>query len=152
MKTDAGPGRLSLAAESLDFCEEMHQKGIFIMLSLPNGTEVQVECDQMYSSFKPRCKASAIHVVGKKMSARLAARQAFAETQNCDSDDLASISDSSISDDGSIRKKKGPSIGNVSLTKRDLANIVDGDPGDPLDLRPFSFCFTKEKICGLKLV
>ena len=90
------------------------------MLSLPNGTEAQAECDQMYSSFKPRCKTSAIRVVGKKIAARLAARQAYAETQNYDSDGSASDSDSSISDGGLNQKKKGPSIGNVSLTKRDL--------------------------------
>lgn len=32
------------------------------------------------------------------------------------------------------------------LFSRDLGNIVNGYPGDPVHLRPFDFCFTKEKI------
>ncbi len=38
LKTDAGPGRLSKDAESWEFCERMHEKGLVILLGLPNGT------------------------------------------------------------------------------------------------------------------
>jgi len=36
-KTDAGPGRLSNEAESIDFWTEMAAMGVHILLSLPNG-------------------------------------------------------------------------------------------------------------------
>ena len=38
LKTDAGPGRLSKDAESWEFREQMHDKGLVILLGLPNGT------------------------------------------------------------------------------------------------------------------
>ena len=150
VKTDAGPGRLSNAAKSIDFCEEMRNLGVFIVLSLPNGTEAQAELDQMYSLFKPKCKASALRVVGRKMAARLHVRQAFDDkhkNQSSDEDD----SDNSVSSilectPANKRKKKGNSIGNVSLSKRDLANIVNGFPDNAVENRPFDFCFTRENI------
>ena len=53
VKTDSGPGRLSSEAESVDFREEMANLGVYIILSLPNGTECQAELDQMFSDFQP---------------------------------------------------------------------------------------------------
>ena len=55
VKTDAGPGRLSKEAESIDFRTEMAAMGAHILLSLPNGTAATAEMDQLYSKFKPRC-------------------------------------------------------------------------------------------------
>lgn len=75
VKTDNGPGRLSKEAGSIEFREEMAQLGVFIVLGLPNATEAQAELDQMYSLFQPRCKRSAVRVVGKKMAARAKARE-----------------------------------------------------------------------------
>jgi hypothetical protein len=44
-------------------------------------------------------------------------------------------------------KKKGEqSICNVSFSNFDLANLVNGWPEDPLELRPFDYHFTKEGI------
>jgi hypothetical protein len=40
-KTDSGPGRLAKEADSIDFREEMVNMGVYILLSLPNGTECQ---------------------------------------------------------------------------------------------------------------
>ncbi len=53
VKTDAGPGRLSKQAISIDFCEEMAQLGVHILLSLPNGTSCTAEMDQLFEKFKP---------------------------------------------------------------------------------------------------
>ncbi len=60
VKTDAGPGRLSQEAESIDFREELARIGVFILLSLPNGTACTAELNQMYTRFKDKTKNSTI--------------------------------------------------------------------------------------------
>jgi hypothetical protein len=49
VKTDTGPGRLAMKADSIDVREEMANMGVYILLSLPNDTECQaeLELDQM---------------------------------------------------------------------------------------------------------
>lgn len=42
--------------------------------------------------------------------------------------------------------KKQRSICNVNITHRDLSFIVNGYSNDPIELRPFDHCFTKENI------
>ncbi len=56
IKTDAGPGCLSREAQSITFREEMANKGVFILLSLPNGTACTAELDQMFTQFKDQTK------------------------------------------------------------------------------------------------
>ena len=144
IKTDNGPGRLAADAASMKFREEMAELGVYILLGLPNGTEAQAELDQMYSEFKPRCKTSAVRVAGRKMKMRLEARQRHALDVLIDDDENVS---GDGSDSESIAKKSyGQSLCNVSLTNRDLGAIVNGYPDDPVELRPFDYCFTKEKI------
>jgi len=63
-KTDAGPGRLSKGADSIDFWTEMATMGVHILLSLPNRTAATAVMDQLYSKFKPRCSESTIRVGG----------------------------------------------------------------------------------------
>ncbi len=43
VKTDSGPGQLANEADSIDFREEMANMGVYILLSLPNGTECQAK-------------------------------------------------------------------------------------------------------------
>ena len=45
-----------------------------------------------------------------------------------------------------VGEKKQQSICNVSLSNFDLGNLVNGWPEDPVELRPFDFYFTKERI------
>ena len=77
LKTDAGPGRLSKEAESIEFRSEMAEKGLHIMLSLPNATACTAELDQIYSKFQPECKKSTLRVAGMKMVRRVEARKKF---------------------------------------------------------------------------
>ena len=72
-KTDAGPGRLSKEAQSIEFREMMADMGVHIMLSLPNGTSATAELDQLYSRFKDDCKKSTMRVAGIKMAERVKA-------------------------------------------------------------------------------
>ena len=110
VKTDSGPGRLLKEAASLSFREEMASLGVFILLSLPNGTECQAELDQMFSEFQPRCKKSAIQVVGMKMKARLDAlknAQARVESESkSNSDEDSRGEDGSEADESDSKSGK----------------------------------------------
>ena len=161
MKTDAGPGRLSKEAESIEFRDEMATMGVHILLSLPNGTAATAEMDQLYSKFKPRCSESTIRVAGVKMAARVAARKKGEEARKAanqalidvdtpiDVDDEDSAEESSESDDDGIqagKQKRTRTACNVSIGNRDLANIVNGYPGNPIARRPFDYTFTRRNI------
>jgi hypothetical protein len=75
VKTDAGPGRLSKQAISIDFREEMARNGVHILLLLSNGTSCTAEMDQQFEKFKPACSKSALCVASKKMQKRMLARK-----------------------------------------------------------------------------
>ncbi len=81
------------------------------------------------------------------MAARVAARKK-STTMTMIVHDSDSGSDSNSGSDLSLgeKEKKRKSICNVSLSAHDLAHVVNGYPGDPVELCPFDFCFTKEKI------
>ena len=49
-------------------------------------------------------------------------------------------------DDEEDGKQKGRSICSVSFSNLDLANLVNGWPGNPVELRPFDCHFTLERI------
>ena len=66
-KTDRGPGRFSNKAQSIEFRKRMAKEGMHILLALPNGTEYTAKLDQLYSEYKPACKASTKRVAGIKM-------------------------------------------------------------------------------------
>ena len=68
IKTDAGPGRLCTEAESWEFCERLWQAGVYIMLGLPNGTAVNQEIDQGFTSYQPAVKISTQRVVNIKLA------------------------------------------------------------------------------------
>jgi len=51
--------------------------------------------------------------------------------------------DGSVVDVAHVAKE---SITKVKLSNLDLGHVVNGFPGDPVELRPFDFCFTQEKI------
>ena len=157
LKTDAGPGRLSKEAESIEFCEKSAAEGEHILLSLPNGTECTAELDQIYSTFKPATKKSTKRVAAKKMVARVEARKKADERENETSQSFVQDLEvflngeegnpDDIDDDleGAIDLKVGSSVCSVVLTYKDLSSIVNGCPGDPIGLRPFDLCFSQEK-------
>ena len=140
IKTDAGPGRLSREAQSITFREEMANKGVFILLSLPNGTACTAELDQMFTQFKDQTKNSTIRVAGLKLAARLAARMKHDGIDN----ELSSSDEDEDETENKPEKKR--SICNVNISNRDLARIVNGFSNDPIELRPFDNCFTEAKI------
>ena len=158
-KTDGGPVRLSNEAQSIDFRERMATLGMHILLSLPNGTECTAELDQLYSEFKPACKASTKRVAGMKMIARVEARKKAQNNKNERSllEDLEDYLEEdgeegnpdesdAESDDEEVPLIIGNSVCSVTVGNRDLGNIVNGFPGEPIEKRPFDWIFQKHKI------
>ena len=47
--------------------------------------------------------------------------------------------------DGESGKMAGISICRLKLSNLDLGHVVNGFTGDPVELRPFDFCFTQGK-------
>ncbi len=62
---------------------------------------------------------------------------------NRDESDEYNESDDSDDNGG---KQKARSICNISFSNLDLANLVNGWPNDPVELRPFDYHFTTKRI------
>ena len=148
MKTDAGPGRLSKEASSLDFREYMHNVGYVILLGLPNGTAATQEMDVCYGDLKRESDKSTIRVASRKMAERVKARAKSHEkpTINLLVQLLEEEDDDDSDDEDMFTLHHGKSACNVTIGNPDLPNIVNGFPGDPIEKRPFDFTFMKEKI------
>ena len=161
-KTDSGPDRLASQAGSAEFSSEMADIGMHILLSLPNGTECTAKLDQMYTEYKRDCKKSTVRVAGIKMAARVQARKKskqrqeqektpvqalkeFVSLDNTDDDEEESTTDD-------YEFQVGRSVCSVNIPNRNLGAIVNGSPGDHLDLRPFDKCFTIAKILNTWIV
>ena len=52
-----------------------NEKGIVILLDLPNETAATQEMDKVYADFKPECQKSTAWVAGMKMVARVQAHK-----------------------------------------------------------------------------
>jgi len=155
VKMDAGPGRLSKQAISIDFCEKMAQLGVHILLLLPNRTSCTAEMVQLFEKFKPACSKRALRVASKKMQKRMLVRKKSTSKGNSDESDgeneLVEEEEEVVvveaEEEVEVKvEKKRQSICNVSFSNFDLGNLVNGWPEDPVELRPFDFHFTKERI------
>ena len=163
MKTDSGPGRLSIEADSLQFRTEMAEKGVHILLSLPNATAATAEMDQLYTKYIPRCKRSTLRVVSRKLTARAEARRRAknedhddivdeqedivdADVEVLGDDEVAKCGDGGGTNDVTSDSQKAKKICNVSITNLDLGNIVNGFSDDPIELRPFDYSFRRGTI------
>jgi len=142
---------LATDAENWEFRRRWNEKGLFILLGLPNGTSATQEMDQAYEEYQK----STLRVASKKMNARVKARKAAAaaaDDQPATEEDLdefvheeGSPDDEEEDEDEYYMTHKG-SVCNVTLGNDDLAHMVNGYPGDSLDNRPFDKTFTKENI------
>ena len=98
--------------------EDLFERGLIIMLGLPNATSVQQEMDALYGAFKSGTYARGETVVQLKLRDRGIARK------NGDAKQSAI----------------------VNLDFGDLATIVNGNLGDDICDRPFDCHFTKGKV------
>ncbi|KAI2513446.1 hypothetical protein MHU86_920 [Fragilaria crotonensis] len=118
LKLDAGPGRIVSSAAILSKREEFFERGLIIIMGLPNATSVQQEMDALYGPFKSATYARGEKVVQTKLRDRGLARKNGEQLQ------------STV----------------LNLDFGDLSTIVNGMPGDDLCDRPFDCHFSKEKI------
>jgi hypothetical protein len=119
LKLDAGPGRIVSSEAILMKREEFFERGLIILMGLPNATSVQQEMDALYGPFKSATYARGEKVVQEKLRKRGLARRNGEQLQGATT---------------------------LNLDFSDLAMIVNGKPDDRLCDRPFECHFTKEKI------
>ena len=117
LKLDSGPGRIVASHESILKREAYYERGLIILAGLPNATSVQQEMDALYGPFKSATYSRGEMVVMRKIKER-------GERQGTED--------------------PGPAI--VSLGFEDLSTIVDGNDGDDVSMKPFSKCFTTDKV------
>jgi hypothetical protein len=118
LKLDAGPGRIVSSEEILFKREELFERGLIILMGLPNATSVQQEMDALYGPFKSATYRRGEKVIQNKLRIRGLARR-----------------------DGAVIPKAV-----LNLDFIDLATIVNGNPEDNEYDKPFDLVFTKTKI------
>ncbi len=121
LKVDAGPGRIVSSEAILLKREQLFERGLIILMGLPNATSVQQEMDALFGPFKSATYQRGEKVVQNKLRIRGLARK------NCD------VVPKAV----------------VNLDFNNLATIVNGKPEDDGCDRPFDWIFTKKKILGL---
>jgi hypothetical protein len=120
LKVDAGPGRIVSSEAILLKREQLFERGLIILMGLPNATSVQQEMDALYGPFKSATYRRGEKVVQNKLRIRGLARK-----------------------NGDVVPKAV-----LNLDFNDLATIVNGKPEDDGCDRPFDWIFTKIKILG----
>jgi hypothetical protein len=117
LKLDAGPGRIVTDEATITKRDKFREKGLLILMGLPNATSVQQEMDALYGPFKSATYARGEVVVKGKLVARGLARR--------NGEDCSKV---------------------ISLNFEDLATIVNGKEGDDISLKPFAKVFTRDQI------
>jgi hypothetical protein len=118
LKLDAGPGRIVSSEVVLAKRDELFQRGLIIVMGLPNATSVQQEMDALYGPFKSATYSRGEKVVQQKLKERGLAR----------------------------RNGERLSSTVLNLDFSDLPTIVNGTVDDAISDKPFDLHFTKEKI------
>ena len=75
LKVDAGPGRIVSSEQILAQGEALFERGLIIILGLPNATSVQQEMDALCGPFKSATYARGEKVVQEKLKQRGLARR-----------------------------------------------------------------------------
>jgi hypothetical protein len=118
LKLDAGPGRIVSSEIVLAKREEFFERGLIIIMGLPNATSVQQEMDALYGPFKTATYSRGEKVLQQKMKERGLAR----------------------------RNGQQLSSAVLNLDFSDLPTIVNGTGADAIADKPFDLHFNKEKI------
>ena len=125
-RLDGGPGRAG--PKSLPMRMRAADKGIILFPSGPqNCTAACQEPDQMFDVYKALGNDITDEIVTERIGARAAAEAALRKGNP----------------ERRIDPKKLPK---VELTNADLPRIVNGRPDDPIERRPLSFTFSREKV------
>lgn len=122
IKCDSGQGRYCKSERHIQFRYDMHKLGVFILPGLPNATSCTQEMDELYQLFKGMCVIKAFEVYTDK----LYERQRLIELQTSGAPDV--------------------NIPPAVLTNDDIPAMVNGEPGDRIDKRPFDYSFSRKNI------
>ena len=146
LKTDSGQGRLCATFSNVEFCERMQERGVYLVLGLPNSTSCTQELDQIYQEFKGKTRTKTEEVFALKLAKRsnLIAElkvqlkgEGFIE--DCAADTNMEVTPAMAVIIEKIKDaKKTP-----SLTNMDLSDFVNGEDRNG---SPFYSTFTKAKI------
>jgi len=118
LKLDAGPGRIVSSEVVLAKREELFERGLIIVMGLPNATSVQQEMDALYGPFKSATYSRGKKVIQQKLKQRGLARR---------------------------NGERLPSVV-LNLDFNDLPTVVNGIATDNISDKPFDLHFTKQKI------
>jgi hypothetical protein len=118
LKVDARPGRIVSSEHVLAQREALFERGLIIIMGLPNATSVQQEMDALYGPFKSATYARGEKVVQAKLKQRGLARKNGEHLQSAV----------------------------LNLDFSNLPTIVNGTSDDETRDRPFNAHFTKDKI------
>ena len=83
IKTDSDQGHLAATMNSVEFREEMWAKGVYMLLGLPNSTSVSQEMDQLYQTFKARCRVKILSLFSNKLVERSKLITKYKEELKC---------------------------------------------------------------------
>lgn len=128
LKVDAGPGRMVASDESITKRAELAEKGLLILLGLPNATSVQQEMDVMYQGFKAATYARGETLLTRKLMLRGREIEEHRRINRNGATGAAVVSTP------------------LSIGFEDLSIVVNGYDDDPIDMKPFDKFFTKERI------
>jgi hypothetical protein len=115
---------------------EFLERGLLIMMGLPNATSVNQEMDALYGAFKSATYARGEMILTERLRLKGLRNSARAAAAAEDVND----------DDEEGEAQRPPVL--VSMGLEDLATVVNGKQGNEIEERPFEKIFTKAKICA----
>ena len=131
-RLDGGPGRTGQG--SLPFRMRMAERGVNLFPSGPaNCTAATQECDQAFGEYKSVCDEVTDEIVSERIK------------QRADEESAVRDGETFTNADG-LQSRKTKDMTKVELTNFDLPRVVNGKPTDPIEKRPFSRAFSKEKV------
>jgi hypothetical protein len=161
LKVDAGPGRMVADIKSITKRAEFLEMGLLILMGLPNSTSVNQEMDVLYGPFKSSTYARQEVIVTERMRLRSLQqnrnmthgqqRREEGANDNSNEEDGDGEDDENIVGEEDNDEDRQAAAGNkkaISISFNDLATVVDGKVGDPIDMKPFSKYFTEQRILG----
>jgi hypothetical protein len=110
------------SADSISRREKLKEMGLLILMGLPNATSVQQEMDVIYQGFKSATYARGEALLMQKLMLRGREQQE------------------------NRRRNNGLVAAPLAIGFEELAIVVNGVDGDPIDMKPFTKFFTRDRI------
>jgi hypothetical protein len=125
--------------ESISRRDEFRERGLLILMGLPNATSVNQEMDALYGAFKSATYARGEVILTERLRLKGLQNTARAAAVVAEEDD----DNNNEEEDGEEPQSRGVT---VSMGFEDLATVVNGKQGETIENRPFDNNFTNAKI------